>query len=523
MDDSILKELTDEEISTIYRDVPVTVLLDPIQHQNTKYKAYLPRLGRLTPNSTGVRNFIHDTAVKLYRRNDMTYVSLFEKAVSGVTNDLLEVVKDYVGEGITEDDLKTFSTDQWIEWLKDHKKNSSNPINYDLFWVQLKLIGKSLTEEEKERILAEVEKTDSLDDGASTDFDSSEKENEQSPEESQDYDQDVTALKNEDKESLEHNKAVDTVVQDKTAEMPDDQNEIKEQPQFEWRSKKKNKRDERNDGMTTYVGRIELRNNYYNFTPVAEVDGKEFVQLSENDIDYLLPESEKRNINLSFSFYSDEQSRFMQRHFYNDQMILFTFETSELQENIASNGFRNPTGYKVNAQENVKNGRIRYLSDDGFYSLKDESVLGGRLEERAVEISYDGVVDGEKILVNLGGGFYAGPYTVRYSERDNRYYIRTDIVENKYLIRGYSSENCVQKSIDTNYGDASFWYDRDSVKVYYVSEPDKYIYKDVITDEQLLEELQHSLQVPDVLEAMLMHLSIVQKNRSFRPKPFLKK
>ena len=63
--------------------------------------------------------------------------------------------------------------------------------------------------------------------------------------------------------------------------------------------------------MATYLGKVVIQNNYYNYTPVAELSGKTFVQLSENEVDRLLPASSKRNINLSYSFFDDAQVKFI--------------------------------------------------------------------------------------------------------------------------------------------------------------------------------------------------------------------
>lgn len=236
--------------------------------------------------------------------------------------------------------------------------------------------------------------------------------------------------------------------------------------------------------MNTYVGAIEVRQSFYNFRPIAEYVENDFLPLSENDKIKLIPHSQFGNINLYYNPFDSSQYDFMERNFYEGQLVLFEFTTEDLEDNIV-NGVRNQTGYKVSVINYVKSGKIRPLHVENLYMLYDTSIFVDDINNsKIVKISDQSIHENDKILINLKG-FYAGPYTVNMRAIDSALYIRTDLQENGYTLSGYSSVDYERMTIEEITGDD--WYSEgDRWYVYRLRKGAQIAQKDVMSDEQLL-------------------------------------
>lgn len=107
--------------------------------------------------------------------------------------------------------------------------------------------------------------------------------------------------------------------------------------------------------MGIYIGIIEKKGYdptvFFNFKPIAEIQSTQVIQLTAQEQEALLPESEKRNICFTYSWNVDNERRRMDANFSEKSLVLFEFTLEDLQPNFKANGDRNQTGYKVSAME----------------------------------------------------------------------------------------------------------------------------------------------------------------------------
>ena len=101
--------------------------------------------------------------------------------------------------------------------------------------------------------------------------------------------------------------------------------------------------------MGTYIGNIDIISNstsaYYNFKPQYELKNGKAEVLLDIDLEKLLPESSRHNINFSYAVYNDRE--FMEGLFFEDIPVAFEFEPNkhkrrESTENRLYN--QDPTG-----------------------------------------------------------------------------------------------------------------------------------------------------------------------------------
>lgn len=237
-----------------------------------------------------------------------------------------------------------------------------------------------------------------------------------------------------------------------------------------------------------YAGRIDIRQTFYNFALIGEIQGTEYFGYRESDLDRVLPESAFHNIQLFQAYRADEtQIKYMDSHFKNGQVVLFDFTLNDLEVNLDSFGNRNRTGWRVDGYEMARHSRIKFLWEAGLYAVKPSDVLLDDIEtKKVVKINYVNIVAGEKILINLKNGFYAGPYEVKYYQPGDYYYIQPQVVENKYVITGYKSTDCARMNIEEGYDVVARF---DSVPVYYIKKDAKPVCRDVISDNALLQSM----------------------------------
>ena len=103
--------------------------------------------------------------------------------------------------------------------------------------------------------------------------------------------------------------------------------------------------------MGIYIGYVEKKGYepqvFFNYKPIAEVTGTQIRTLSSEEQEELLPESEKRNINFSFSWNDRDIRREVDSLLSDGSLVVFEFTLDDLLPNIKTSGERNQTGYKV--------------------------------------------------------------------------------------------------------------------------------------------------------------------------------
>ena len=242
--------------------------------------------------------------------------------------------------------------------------------------------------------------------------------------------------------------------------------------------------------MGVYLGYIEKKNgnktNFFNFKPIFEIMDEQIKELTDSDLEDLLPESARRNINFSFNWYDQEKTEEMERLFVDKSLFIFEFTLDDLEDNFRANtNERNPTGYKVQALDMFKEGKIRYIDSEGiFYAVSKNELLSDFTNDVIVEIDTQDISEQNKIFIEFEN-YWTGPYEVGYRIMDSIYYIKPQIKENKYTVNGYDKNDIAIKEIRV--GD-NYWnllmLNRD-VKIKQI---------DVINDKLLIEGFRDSVQ-----------------------------
>ena len=249
--------------------------------------------------------------------------------------------------------------------------------------------------------------------------------------------------------------------------------------------------------MAIYIGYIEKKNDFFNYAPVAEIRNGAICSLSYEEQAYLLPESPRRNICLSYSMGNREQRQEMNALFPDRCLMIFEFELSDLEDNM-SYGTRNPTGYRVPVFEVLKSKKLRKLESEGLFQVIDNNLLQGNFSsDNIVDIQSEHIPQGEKVYIDING-FLAGPYEVGFRDLTSSYYVRPQLKENKYVLRGYNSSHIpVYKLSDP---DTKHW-STESVRWNIIST--NKIQEETLdqaTDKTLMESFKDSLKASDVLD-----------------------
>lgn len=243
-----------------------------------------------------------------------------------------------------------------------------------------------------------------------------------------------------------------------------------------------------------YIGFVEKKGFepkvFFNFKPIAEVKNQQLISLTSEDLDELLPESEKRNINFDFSWNDTEARRQINAMFDEKTLIVFEFVSDDLQKNFKNNGERNQTGYKVRVVDLISSGKIRRLDTIGvYYAVRKNELLSDFSNDAIVEIAPACVLAGDRVLVELDE-FWAGPYEVGYS--DYTFYIKPLIKENKYAVNGYNKNDVQLRDLTSFDG---HWNTSESKWVVAVPKKDASVKQiDVISEEVLLGSFCDSLK-----------------------------
>ena len=259
--------------------------------------------------------------------------------------------------------------------------------------------------------------------------------------------------------------------------------------------------------MSKFIGYIEMANYeptiFFNFKPIAELRGTTIHILTSDDQDDLLPDSDKRDINLSYSFSNVDQRNLMDKYFCDQSLAVFDFDVDDLLPNMRPNGDRNPTGYKVQAIDMINAGKIRFLHEEGVYHVVRADDLVEQADffnDNIVEIETPYILENEKVIFVLND-MLAGPYTVGFRELTNSYYIKPQIKEAKYTVNGYDSAECKRLTLEcseTRWGSDDYTWEiaipKDGIAK---------IQKDVITDDILIESFKDSLANSNTINSQI--------------------
>ncbi len=244
--------------------------------------------------------------------------------------------------------------------------------------------------------------------------------------------------------------------------------------------------------MGIYVGYVEHISTFYNFKPLAVMRGSRLYTLDDSEIAQILPESEKRNINLGIPWNDEEGQKKVESMFKENSLIVFEFNQEDLQPNLRSNGERNATGYKTSALDMIAEGKIRPIHTVGlYYPVYNTNLLSDFTGDPVVDINLPYIVPGTRVLVDRKD-YWAGPYDTGYREYTSSYYIKPQIKENKYTISGYTRDSVIPMDFTataSRYGEHVLKW-----SLLFLKKDAEKTVADVITDDLLVESFRDSIQ-----------------------------
>lgn len=501
-----IEELNDKELQYLVSK-EIDFFLEPIKQNPKSYMQFNSALGQKNKKSILVQKNLPRIATKLYCRHDRNYVKAMEIAAEKYANILIDFInkeKEISPNGSTE--IAKYNNYEIANIIQQYQSKEGKKIDFDLFWIQLKLVGLLDVDKKKDDILSlcGVEKKNKDIEIVENVAGELQKDNNRKIE-------NVKRVKH--KKLTAEEKAAKTKAANEAkakAKMSEKVNE-KEQKQPDTIEKKlvisvpmDNKDEmvnlEKGSTMSRYIGIINIKTNFYNFTPIGYYEGGMYIPYSENDVDELLPKSNKHNINFYYNFWDENQVKFMRERFFDGQLVALNCEIDELEENRTPDGQLNATGYKMQTLEACNRGKICPLSEMGMYVvLPKEALLDDVATKRVVHLNYEGLVEGEKVLVNLGKGFYAGPFTVKYSTMNDSLFISMQAITGKHFIYGYKASDCERVLIEPSM-DIENWIGYNSWVYYVIKDNATQIAKDIISDKDLLDSFKASLDKSEVLD-----------------------
>ena len=188
--------------------------------------------------------------------------------------------------------------------------------------------------------------------------------------------------------------------------------------------------------MGLYIGMIKKTSTengiIFNFEPIAIVEKDTVRELSWTERLELLPESKAHDILLNYYWYNEQECQDMDELFTEDSLMLFDFTLADLEDNIAKDGNRKRTGYKVPALKMVDAGKIRPIGNSGVYfAIPKMDVVSDFTNDAIVDIKTPYLSVRNLVFIEVDD-FWAGPYEVRYRDQTSSYYIKPEIKEKKY-------------------------------------------------------------------------------------------
>lgn len=253
--------------------------------------------------------------------------------------------------------------------------------------------------------------------------------------------------------------------------------------------------------MGKYIGVFnEITNDYYNyvyynFKPIAEIIDNNIIELDEESRAQLLPESKKRDIYFDYNKTKSEHCKKFESIVTKGKLMVFEFDTKELLDHTNRLGERNPTGYKVQAIDMIDENKLRPLSSENIYLTIQKEELDSDFSNKTVDISANNILKGDNVLINFGD-YFAGPYEVNYRNYSDygiqSYYIKPNIKETKYVSMGYNADNVRVISVQENLS-TYFESNYDAWSLCMPVHPDDIVFRDEITDEELVELFFDSL------------------------------
>lgn len=257
-----------------------------------------------------------------------------------------------------------------------------------------------------------------------------------------------------------------------------------------------------NKNKILLLGRIERRNNFYNFFPQYEYNCGQFREIPEDELTTHYPE--KGSINLAYSF-SAKSNTFLETEIHADlsddisvkSVYLLELDNYDLQQN-------DNDVYKVrlNLEDLIRKGcdlnkMIRPVSCIRLYKVA--------CCEPGVPIEADSfsrniflgdnvaLVENEPVLLFSENRYY-GPFKVQCRKLDGKFYIKPDAVENGFVVPYYTAESVKKIEFEKQVYTGTI---TDTVYARTIGEPFLF---DAISDEILIERASDEISLSSAYE-----------------------
>ncbi len=523
----VLDSLTDDELEMLLRAENFYIkFLEPIKKGGRKYAQFAAMLGNMKSNSVLVKMNLPGIVVKQFRRKDQDFVKALEKYADETTTILQRCIAETTNEPFNIKKLESYSDEEFANLINDFTKMgepNENRLDFDLLWIQLKLCGISIDEARRKSI---IELCAAMDNEVAKQTIQKNESEKQAKKQEEIIDQVQTntekillektvkkpkvkkltakekaernriALENKAKAMEDVEEIDDLEADNKVVDSEDIENVVEDATNDSSYDSQKNQREE--ETRVYYIGRVNTIGNFYNFTPIGAYQDGNYNPFSESEVNNLLPKSQKNNINFYYNIWDQKQVNFMNLRFRDDELVVLNCDIEQLELNIRNDGQLNETGYKISAVDGCNNGKILYLSDLGLSKIiRKDNLEDNILTKRAVRLIGNSYIENETVIVNLGDGFYAGPYRIKYQESNAFYYIVTQENGNSAYIVGYSSEYWHRVRIETSWDK---WTTEYAENYYFVKEDAPLIYKDLLEDKELIESFVESIEVDSLYE-----------------------
>ena len=529
----ILDTLTDEELEKLLRAEDFYLnFLALIKKNSKKYAQFSALLGNMRPNSILVKRNLPGIVVKQFRRKDQNFVKVVEQYADDITNGLRMCIEETTEKKFDVKEVECYTAEEFASIIADFKNNDEakqNKLNFELLWMQLKLNGIEYDEVKRDRILKLCEMKE-IEEAKSSIMTHQQKEVVKSQDDSIDMADEKPKEAKSEKASIKAKSKKQTakekaeknrIALENKAKEVDRNSEIKlnDTEQLANDSREENKEStiidesviikeitanstqvirQKGEEKVYYIGKINTIGNFYNFTPIGSYDDGEYSPFTENEVNTLLPKSQKNNINFFYNIWDKSHVDFMYSRFRSGELAVLACEIDQLELNYTKDGQLNETGYKISAMEGCNNGKIQYLSELGLSRLiKPDEIEDDILTKRTVRLIGDSYIENETVLVNLGEGFYAGPYKIKHNSIGDFYYIVTQESSNSAYIVGFNSLACQRVCIETS---LDSWTQDFSENYYRIKDGSSAIYKDLLSDKELLDAFVDALNVDSFSE-----------------------
>lgn len=231
--------------------------------------------------------------------------------------------------------------------------------------------------------------------------------------------------------------------------------------------------------------------NVFYYYPRAEIiqinepDTYSFKLLRETDLNELFPNSDAKRILFTYYRYKSQKSE-METHFDKHSLTVCEFYRIDLDTN-----FSPKYGYTLPAIEYIKTGKIHFIHELNIFHVLhnanwiDNFINGGvdKIYLQEFDKIPQGILCGEKILIQCDNDFLAGPCEVRREPSTGLLYVTPPFTGSKYILNGYDRNNLEEVAIHKSK------YTRDVAHIS-ILKNNTPIMKDFLTDEELVSDFK---------------------------------